>query len=130
MLVDRHPSLELRFATANAQRGQTMRLGAATHTFIASEEAQLDEADLIFAALPHGASLEWVEKARDAGAKVVDLSADLRPGNGGSLRDGSQAPYGLTELNRAELRMQTLLQIPGAIRRPFCWHWFRWCPPV
>ena len=40
----------------------------------------LGDAQLVFSALPHGASATWVAAAHDAGAKVVDLSADLGPG--------------------------------------------------
>jgi hypothetical protein len=36
---------------------------------------------VVFTALPHGASAEWSVRARAAGARVVDLSSDLRPGH-------------------------------------------------
>ena len=73
MLVDKHPALDLRFATAHGQRGQKARIGSSEITFIATEDAPLKEADLVFSALPHGASLEWVKQAHSEGAKVVDL---------------------------------------------------------
>jgi N-acetyl-gamma-glutamyl-phosphate reductase len=62
----------------------------------------------VFSALPHGASKEWIARARDAGARAVDLSADLRPGNG---CDG--IPYGLTELMRDHVRNAPLVSNPG-----------------
>lgn len=111
MLVDQHPGMELRFATAHGQRGQTVRLGASEVTFTATEDAPLADAQLIFSALPHGASLEWAMKARAAGAKVVDLSSDLRPGNGHEA--GEAAPYGLTELNRDAVAAADLVANPG-----------------
>ena len=110
-LVDSHPSLELAFATAHGQRGQSMRLGAREITFVSTDDAPLGDAALIFSAMPHGASLEWVKRARDAGAKVVDLSSDLRPGHG-SL-EGETAPYGLTELARNEVSSASLVANPG-----------------
>jgi N-acetyl-gamma-glutamyl-phosphate reductase len=70
---------------------------------------RLDRAALVFSALPHGASAEWVARARTAGARVVDLSADLRIGNGAS--DG--VPYGLTELRRAQVRGAACVSNPG-----------------
>src|SRR4051812_656920 len=85
LLVDRHPELELSFAAAHGQRGQTARIGGKDVTFVATEDAALDKADLVFSALPHGASLDWVTRAQSAGAKVVDLSSDLRPGNSGAI---------------------------------------------
>lgn len=107
-LVNRHPALELIFATANDQRGATLRLGARDVTFVAPDDAPLDRAELVFSALPHGASMEWVSRAQQAGARVVDLSADLRPGNG---CDG--VPYGLTELARERVRGANVVANPG-----------------
>ena len=108
-LIRGHPQLSLTFATANEQRGKTVELpGGGEVTFIATEDAPLREAELIFSALPHGASKVWVERARDAGAKVVDLSADLRVGN-----DDSGVTYGLTEKNRAEVKASAVVANPG-----------------
>jgi N-acetyl-gamma-glutamyl-phosphate reductase len=108
-IVGRHPRLSLAFATANAKRGETARIGGRDITFIASEDAPLAAATLIFSALPHGTSAEWVARAQQAGAKVVDLSADLRPGNNAP----ASAPYGLTELRRAEVRDAAVVANPG-----------------
>jgi len=113
MLVERHPQLELSFAAANAQRGQTARIAGRDVTFVAPEDAQLDKADLIFSALPHGASLDWVKRAHDAGAKVVDLSSDLRPGNNGQLNGLKDIPYGMTELFRDKVRGAQVVANPG-----------------
>jgi N-acetyl-gamma-glutamyl-phosphate reductase len=108
--VSRHPRLTLAFATANEQRGQRteLRTGGAV-TFIATEDAPLADAALVFSALPHGASRAWVERARAAGAKAVDLSADLRIGNGSSCA----VPYGLTEARRDQLRGADVVANPG-----------------
>jgi len=107
-LILRHPHLSLAFATANDQRGATVRLGAREVTFAAPDDVQLNGADLVFSALPHGASKEWVTRAREQGVRVVDLSADLRPGNG-----CEGIAYGLTELNRAVLKGAELVANPG-----------------
>src|SRR4051794_1988155 len=40
-LISRHPSLSLAFATANDQRGATVRLGGCEVTFVASDDADL-----------------------------------------------------------------------------------------
>src|SRR5881398_1777035 len=84
-LVAGHPQLTLAFATANERRGERTRIrvpgtGAPVDvTFVAPDDARLDDAALVFSALPHGASATWAARARAAGAKVVDLSSDLRP---------------------------------------------------
>ena len=110
-LVEAHPSLELAFATAHGQRGRSVRVGGRELTFIATEDAPLGDAALIFSAMPHGASLEWVGRARSAGAKAVDLSSDLRPGH--HSLEGEDAPYGLTELTRDEVAGADLVANPG-----------------
>jgi N-acetyl-gamma-glutamyl-phosphate reductase len=107
-LILDHPELELTFATAKDQRGATARIGRHLINFTATENAPLGDAALVFSALPHGASKEWVGRAREAGARAIDLSADLRPGNG---CDG--IPYGLTELTREHVRNAPLVSNPG-----------------
>jgi N-acetyl-gamma-glutamyl-phosphate reductase len=113
MLVANHPRLQLCFAAANAQRGHTARIGGRDVTFIAPEDASLEQTNLVFSALPHGASLEWVQRARDAGAKVVDLSSDLRPGNPERPAGMGKIPYGLTELYRKEVSGADIVANPG-----------------
>jgi N-acetyl-gamma-glutamyl-phosphate reductase len=108
-LISRHPVLELTFATANDQRGATARVRGRDIVFIATNDAPLSSAELVFSALPHGASKEWVARAHEAGARVVDLSSDLRPGNG----CGDGVAYGLTELMRERVRGADIVANPG-----------------
>ncbi|MEO7455405.1 MAG: N-acetyl-gamma-glutamyl-phosphate reductase [Gemmatimonadaceae bacterium] len=112
-LIAQHPRFSLAFATANEQRGQTVRFGRQAVTFTATDDAALDQAAIVFCALPHGASLPWVERARASGARVVDLSSDLRPGNGA---DDRGAVYGMPELGddkRAAIRTADIIANPG-----------------
>lgn len=108
-LIAQHPQLTLAFATANAQRGETLEMPSGAVTFVATEDAQLAEAQLVFSSLPHGASAEWVARARAAGARVVDLSTDLRIGNGAA----EVVPYGLTEWQRDAVRGAHVVANPG-----------------
>lgn len=108
-LIQRHPGLTLAFATANEQRGTTARVAGRDVTYVGTEDAKLGSAELVFSALPHGASKQWVTAARESGARVVDLSTDLRPGNG--CEEG--APYGLTELTRDKVRSADIVANPG-----------------
>lgn len=102
--------MSLAFATASSQRGETLELpSGASVTFVAAEDAPLKNAVLIFSSLPHGASAEWVARARDAGARVVDLSTDLRIGNGAS----NGVPYGLTEWKRDAVKGAQVVANPG-----------------
>ena len=115
-LVARHPRFSLAFATANEQRGQRVRVGGRDITFDAPDDVSLGDAAVVFSALPHGASLPWVDRAAAAGARVVDLSSDLRPGNGGVARGRTGIPYGMPELSaatRASIRTASLVANPG-----------------
>ncbi|MCU0634688.1 MAG: hypothetical protein MUE41_07435 [Gemmatimonadaceae bacterium] len=93
-LIAGHPGLTLAFATANQQRGDVLRLpGGEAITFLATDDAPLGDVALVFCALPHGASLAWVARARAAGAKVVDLSHDLRAGRAARLAASGEAAH-------------------------------------
>jgi len=107
-LIARHPRLRLAFASANERRGEQARLGGVDVRFVAHDDAPLAGAELVFSALPHGASATWVARVRDAGARAVDLSSDLRPGNG-----TGDVPYGLTELARQQLPDAVVVANPG-----------------
>lgn len=108
-LIARHPSLELAFAAAQEQRGQRARIGASEITYVATEDAPLGKAEIVFTALPHGAAAKWVRNSRATGARVVDLSSDFRPG----AIEESSAPYGLTELMRDKLPGSDIVANPG-----------------
>lgn len=116
-LVARHPRFSLAFATANEQRGQRVRVGGRDVIFAAPDDVALADAAVVFSALPHGASLPWVERAAAAGARVVDLSSDLRPGHGGMPSAGHAAvPYGMPELGattRAAIGAASIVANPG-----------------
>ena len=108
-LIARHPSLELAFAAAQEQRGQRARIGGSEITYVATEDAPLAKAEIVFTALPHGAAAKWVRNSRATGARVVDLSSDFRPG----AQETTTAPYGLTELMREKLPGSDIVANPG-----------------
>ncbi len=111
-LIDRHPQFELLFAAAHSRAGDTLRLADREITLAAVDSVSLGDAVVVFSALPHGASAAWVGKALDAGAKVIDLSADLRPGQPDAVGT-LDAPYGLPELNRDAIRAAQVVANPG-----------------
>ncbi|MDD2709528.1 MAG: N-acetyl-gamma-glutamyl-phosphate reductase [Verrucomicrobiae bacterium] len=88
------------------------------------KESSKDLPPVVFLALPHGVAFEWAAPMTEAGACVIDLSADFR------LRDASvyleyyghphptpglmkDAIYGLPEINRSEIRKARLIASPG-----------------
>jgi N-acetyl-gamma-glutamyl-phosphate reductase len=107
-LLLQHPRFKLAFATANNQRGESFSAAGRTIEFIDGESADLSAAAMVFSALPHGASVEWVNRAAQAGARVVDLSSDLRPGNG-----VTDVPYGMPELDRTGIDTAAIVANPG-----------------
>jgi N-acetyl-gamma-glutamyl-phosphate reductase len=117
-LLLHHPRFTLAFATANEQRGQTVRLAGKAMTFQGPDDAALDQAAIVFCALPHGASLPWVLRAREAGARVVDLSSDLRPGHG-----GPPAIYGMPELRSGQsgALLRECIRTADVVANPGCY---------
>ncbi|MEO7964655.1 MAG: N-acetyl-gamma-glutamyl-phosphate reductase [Gemmatimonadaceae bacterium] len=107
-IINAHPHLELAYATANAHRGEQARLGGREVRFVATEDAPIKSAELVFSSLPHGASAEWVKRVRGEGVRAIDLSSDLRPGHTSEV-----IPYGLTEVAREALRGADLIANPG-----------------
>ena len=87
--------------------------------------AQLaDRAEVVFLCTPHGASMAVVPDLLDAGAKVIDLSADYRLDDAAVYRewyqlehtDAARLPetvYGLPELNRDRIPGARLVANPG-----------------
>lgn len=100
-LLHGHPDVALAFATSESES----QLDGHDLIPLAHAEPRWDEARLVFSCLPHGVSAPVVARAQAAGARVVDLSADLR------LSD--QAVYGLTELYRQALPEADLVANPG-----------------
>lgn len=107
-LLLQHPAFKLVFATANNQRGETFGFGSRRIEFVDGESVDLTSAALVFSALPHGASAEWVNRAARSGARVVDLSSDLRPGHG-----VTGIPYGMPEFSREGIRSADIVANPG-----------------
>ena len=111
-LILGHPGMRLAFATANDQRGTTVRIAGRPVTFVAPEDADIGSAELVFSALPHGASAEAIARVRASGVRVVDLSSDLRPGAADPAL-ALDAPYGLTELARPAVQSADVVANPG-----------------
>ncbi len=126
-LIDRHPHFELAAVTSRSDVGT--RLDALyPHHRVTRELEELDldrhaDVDAAIVAYPHGAAAPVVAALRQAGVKVVDLSADFR------LHDVAvyeqwyvphahpelieHARYGLPELHREQLHGADLVAGPG-----------------
>jgi N-acetyl-gamma-glutamyl-phosphate reductase len=106
-ILSGHDGVRVAFATSESQSGEPSALPGLT--LVDSASAPLDEVELLFLCLPHGAAVPWVERALRAGKRVVDLTADHRPGSG---RD-ADAVYGLADLAGEKVRCARLVANPG-----------------
>ena len=126
-IIDKHPAVELVFATSESAAGRTLSdlyPVPGDIPLVAAAEAPLDRVEAVFCCLPHGASMPTVITARAAGVRVIDLSADFRLTDASMYQQWykipheapdllSEAVYGLPEINRAEVRETDLLANPG-----------------
>lgn len=125
-LVARHPHVSLEQLSSRSLAGQPV-----TGTFPLLDlegefRAEIDPngLDVIFSCLPHNAGASKAGAWLDAGARVIDMSADFR------LKDASQYPtwyrqehpapdllrkavFGLPELHESELKSAELVAVPG-----------------
>lgn len=103
-----HPSVEVVFATARSDAGNPSPVPGLNFEDRAPKE--LGNIDLLFCCLPHGAAVDWVEAAQGQGVRVIDLTADFRPGSGRE----TGALYGMVERTPAhELAAAHLVANPG-----------------
>jgi len=135
-LVHAHPELQLELVAAREKAGKRLGevlpsvLGVSTlenrllESFDPEQASELAKRlDVVFLALPHGASARAGKALFDAGLQVVDLSADFRLKNADVYRQTyaehpapdllSTAVYGQPELHRDELPGAKLIAAPG-----------------
>jgi len=125
-LIDGHPEFELAQATSRSKANKTI---GHTHPNLRhsdlrfSDPSELESVDVLFAATPHGVSMEQIDAFQDAADTVVDLSADFRLGTEDQYDewyDGHTRPelladseYALPELNRDNLEGAELIASGG-----------------
>ncbi|HEV2129779.1 MAG TPA: hypothetical protein VGR27_01665, partial [Longimicrobiaceae bacterium] len=115
-LLCRHPRVRIAFATSRSEVGASLRAlcaAAPDLRLLPAEEAPLTSCDALFSCLPHGEGGEWIARARKAGVRVVDLSADLRVPSAEAPAWARGAVYGLPELRREEIAGAELVANPG-----------------
>ena len=130
-LCAQHPSFRVELATGDTSAGTavgelypSLAVAYPDTVFAEADPAAADGLDLVFLALPHGASQRLVPDLRKRVGKIVDLAADFR------LRDASLYPrwygeehaapalleefvHGIPELYRHRLREADLVAAAG-----------------
>jgi len=123
----RHPRARLEKVISRSFAGKPIsQIYPWLKTNLVCDDLNLREVNspVVFAAIPHGTSMEIVAKLHGKKRKIIDLSADFR------LQDVTiyqqwyglahqqpdllpEAVYGLPELNRAEIQKSDLVANPG-----------------
>jgi N-acetyl-gamma-glutamyl-phosphate reductase len=103
-LLARHSRIRASFVSSESEAGQLVPGGRLR--YVRAADVPFGEVDIVFTCLPHGEAESQALKARAAGARVVDLSPDLRDGRHGAV-------YGLPELFRDDVRGAELVANPG-----------------
>jgi len=126
----RHPEFEIAAVTSEQRAGRDVGdvfpalRGRLDLRFEAVDPAALaGRVELAFTALPHAASARAVGALRDAGVRVVDLSADFRLHSLDVYQQWygehpvparlAEAVYGIPELHRDAMRNAQLVAAPG-----------------
>ena len=126
-LLWRHPRFELVAVTGRSNVGRALsELYPRYRVPLSVQEldvAQLDGVDAAIVAYPHAAAAPTVAALREAGARVVDLSADFRLRSLATYEHWygkhprpellPEAVYGLTELHRDEIAGAAIVANPG-----------------
>ncbi len=128
-----HPEVELTTVTSRKNAGEYVFTvhpnlrGATQLKFTPPNISQVtDNCDLVFAAMPHGKSVNLVPQLLETGVKVIDMSADYRLKNPDDYDRWygwkhthpellKEAVYGCPELHRQEIKDAQLIACPGCM---------------
>jgi len=125
-----HPNIEIIAVTSESYKGQ---LTSDVHPFLS---AHIDfplvsankipglKPDIVFLALPHGVSMDYVEKWHKEPFKIIDLSGDFRLDKASTYEEWykkshhfvegfKDSAYGLPELHRERISRSNLIANPG-----------------
>ena len=129
-LLTQHPQVEIAVATSRQDAGKEVSAaypslrGRVALSFTQPDDPALKKCDVVFFCTPNGVAMGGARALLDAGARIVDISADFR------LKDVAEwerwykmkhaapdlvaeAVYGLCEVNRDKIRGARLVANPG-----------------
>ncbi len=130
-LLAGHPGVEIEMLVSQSFAGQKIsdvypHLAKVSDTVCEALDAQkaADACDVVFTALPHGASKDVIPQLFDKGLRIIDMSGDFRyndarvyaqwygqPHSSPELL--SESVYGLAELHRDKIKNTRLIGNPG-----------------
>ena len=129
-LLINHPYISIDQITSRQDEGKFVAdvfpflEGKIDQIFTHPEKVTFDHSDLVFFATPNGVAMRYAKNLLDQGKKIIDLAADFR------IKDISlwehwyqmkhecpelaqKAVYGLTEINRDQIKEAQLIANPG-----------------
>lgn len=131
-LLQKHPHVDIEFLSSYSYEDKNysdvykVYKNTINHQCIGLDQALevSGTIDVLFIALPHGKSLEIVEKIKHKGVKIIDFGADFRLNDVDTIKKWydlehkdevllHSAVYGLPELNRETIKQATFVANPG-----------------
>ncbi|WP_041934781.1 N-acetyl-gamma-glutamyl-phosphate reductase [Cyclobacterium marinum] len=125
-----HPEVEIVSITSESHKGKRFSdlhgqfSGIIDFELVGADDVNVAEVDVVFLALPHGVSMEFVKRWIDEGVKIVDLSGDFRLSSPEVYEDWykkdhtfpkgfDKAVYGMPELHFESISEASLIANPG-----------------
>ncbi len=124
-LLHQHPGVSLASVTGRSAAGEKLETVFPHMAGVDLEiTSDLEEVDLAFSALPHGAGAEVIARTLEKDIKVIDISADFRLNDAAIYKEWykiahpvpellDEAVYGLPEINRSKIARSRLIANPG-----------------
>lgn len=127
--IDAHPEIEVSYLAAHSKAGQPLgsvhpHLGGGDRMLESFDAEKAGDTDVVFLALPHGASSDPAMQLADAGVRIFDLGSDFRMDTPLRYEAAYGVPhpypeqlgtwaYGIPELFRSDLVDATRVAVPG-----------------
>lgn len=129
-LLLRHPQVRVDVLTSRSEAGKridTMFPSLRGHCDLVFSDLDVEllkKCDVVFFATPHGVAMNFAEQLLAANTKIIDLAADFRLQNLAQFEHWykmphacpeilQQAVYGLSELNREQIKQAQVIGNPG-----------------
>lgn len=125
-----HPEVDIVHITSETHLGKKFSdlhpqfIGRLDMPLVSAQDILPEDQDVLFLALPHGVSMEFVKRWVDANVKIIDLSGDFRLASPSVYKEWYQkdhvfpegfgkAVYGLPELHADSITTAHLVANPG-----------------
>lgn len=129
-ILSQHPGVEIALITSETRAGEKFSdvhpffQGIVDDVLHRADKVDDTELDLVFLALPHGVSMDYVKRFAERDFRIIDFSGDFRlgsvevyeqwyPKNHVYPKGFDDAVYGLPELYKEKIRDAKLVANPG-----------------